>query len=97
MQFVHRDAGAGLYRLSAHVTTGRIGEGGLLSLPCSRNARSRTPLIGRAQWETDSGYPPGEGASELGGSIRMCGVLTIVNAYEQDSPFFFPNGAKWAS
>ena len=22
---------------------------------CSRNARSRTPLVGRAQWETDSG------------------------------------------
>ena len=35
-------------------------EGGLISLLCSRNARSRTPLVGRAQWETDSGHPPFE-------------------------------------
>jgi hypothetical protein len=31
-------------------------EGSLIGLLCSRNARSRTPLVGRAQWETDSGY-----------------------------------------
>ena len=27
---------------------------------CSRNARSRTPLVGRAQWETNSGHPLGK-------------------------------------
>ena len=36
------------------------GEGSLIGLLCSRNARSRTPLVGRAQWETDSGHPPSE-------------------------------------
>ena len=38
-------------------------------LLCSRNARSQTPLVGRAQWETNSGHPPGEDASELEGTI----------------------------
>jgi len=44
-------------------------EGSLIGLLCSRNARSRTPLVGRAQWETDSGHPPGGGTSELGRTI----------------------------
>jgi len=47
----------------------RDGEGSLIGLLCSRNARSRTSLVGRAQWETNLGYPPGVDASELGGSI----------------------------
>ena len=34
----------------------RDGEGSLIGLLCSRNARSRTPLVERAQWETDSGH-----------------------------------------
>ena len=66
-------------------------------LPLKRARDNWKILVGRAQWETNSGLPPGEGTSELGGSIRMCGVLTIVNVYERDSPFFLPNGAKWAS
>ena len=45
-------------------------EGGLIGLLCSRNARSRTPLVGRAQWETNSGHPPGEDVSELGRRIK---------------------------
>ena len=38
----------------------RTGGGSLIGLLCSRNARSRTPLVGSAQWETDSGHPPSE-------------------------------------
>src|SRR5437870_3868513 len=54
-------------------------EGGLISLLCSRNARPRKGLVGRAQWETDQATlpsrswttrPRGEGkTSELGRSI----------------------------
>ena len=41
-------------------------------LPCSRNARSRTPLVGRTQWKIDQ--PPSlEITSELGGIIHMDG------------------------
>jgi len=43
------------------------GEGSLIGLLCSRNARPKKGLVGRAQWETDSGHPPGEDTSELGG------------------------------
>jgi hypothetical protein len=35
----------------------RDGEGSLIGLLCSRNTRSRTPLVGRAQWETDPSRP----------------------------------------
>ena len=70
MQSVHRDAGAGLYRLPARVTTSEIREESLIGLLCSCNARSRKTLVGHAQWETDSGYPPGEGTSELGEAIE---------------------------
>ena len=38
-------------------------------LLCSRNARSRTPLVGRAQWGTHPGHPRTTYTSELGGSI----------------------------
>ena len=35
-------------------------------------------LVGRAQWETDSGYPPGEDTSELGeGRERGLVVLLL--------------------
>ena len=74
MQSVHRDTGAGLYRLRDRATTGRMGEGGLIGLLCLRNARSRTPLVGRAQCETDSGHPPGGDTRKLGRSICMCGI-----------------------
>jgi hypothetical protein len=47
----------------------RDGEGGLIGLLCSRNARSRTRLVGRAQWETDSGLLLGKQTSELGMGI----------------------------
>ena len=41
-------------------------------LLCSRNARSRTPLVGRAQWKINQ--PPSlEITSELGGIIYMDG------------------------
>ena len=46
-------------------------EGSLIGLLCSRNARPRKGLVGRAQWETDSGYPHGGDTSELGVSIIM--------------------------
>jgi hypothetical protein len=42
-----------------------------VDLLCSRNARSRTPLVGRAQWEINqpsSALIPEEITSELGGS-----------------------------
>jgi hypothetical protein len=44
-------------------------EGTLIGLLCSRNAQSRTPLVGRAQWETDLGHSPGEDTGDFGGSI----------------------------
>jgi hypothetical protein len=34
---------------------------------CSRNARSRTPLVGRAQWGTHPGHPRATYTSELEG------------------------------
>jgi hypothetical protein len=34
----------------------REGDGPVSPL-CSRNARSRTPLVGRAQWGTHPGHP----------------------------------------
>ena len=40
-------------------------EGSLIGLLGSRNARSQTPLVGRAQWETDSGHPPFEKSDGL--------------------------------
>ena len=49
MQSVHRDVGAGLYRLPARVTTGRIREGSLIGLLCSRNVHDErggmTPVV----------------------------------------------------
>jgi hypothetical protein len=63
----------------------RNAEGSLIDLLCSRNARSRTPLarekarldavrVGRveycAQWETNSGRPPGRDRRERGGKAR---------------------------
>jgi hypothetical protein len=38
----------------------RDGAGNLISLLCSRNVRPQKGLVGRAQWETDSGHPPFE-------------------------------------
>ena len=67
---VHRDAGAGLYRVRAWVTTSRIREGSLIGLLCSQRAHDQNVLPRCAQWETNSGYPPGGGMSELGGSIE---------------------------
>ena len=48
-------------------------EGTLIGLLCSRNAQSRTPLVGRAQWETNSGHPRGEDTSALGRTIGDIG------------------------
>lgn len=47
----------------------REGEGSLIGLLCSRNARPEKALVRRAQWETDSGHTSGGGRSELGWSI----------------------------
>jgi len=49
----------------------KVEEGGLIGLLCSRSARSRTSPVGRAQWETDSGLPPGEGIGKFRGSIKL--------------------------
>ena len=49
----------------------RDAEGGLIGLLCSQTAHDQNVLGRCAQWETDSGYPPGGGTSELGGSIIM--------------------------
>ncbi len=38
-------------------------------LLCSRNARSRTPLVGRAQWKINQ--PPSLRTSKLGGSMYI--------------------------
>ena len=46
-----------------------VSEGNLIGLLCSCNVRSRKTLVGHAQWETDSGHPPGKDTSELGLSI----------------------------
>jgi len=70
----------------------------------AQRAVARTPLVGRAQWETDSGRREalfaqwGEGeTSELGGSIYMCGALAVIKVAEQGSPSRLPNDAKLAS
>ena len=42
---------------------------------CSRNARSRTPLVGRAQWGTHLGHPRATYTSKLG---RMGRTPTLV-------------------
>ena len=44
----------------------RDGEGGLIGLLCSCNARSQTLLVGRAQWEADSGHREAHLAQEGG-------------------------------
>ena len=44
--------------LLKQTTVSDLGKGGLLDLLCSRNARSRTPLVGRAQWETKQATLP---------------------------------------
>ncbi len=41
-------------------------------LLCSRNARSRTPLVGRAQWKINQSLSLRK-TSELGGSIYIVG------------------------
>ena len=41
------------YHLGGEKTTGRGEDGSLIGLLCSRNARSQTPLVGRAQRETN--------------------------------------------
>jgi hypothetical protein len=50
-------------------------------LLCSRNARSRTPLVGRAQWKINQA-PSLEVTSKLGGSIegRLDDLLCSCNA-----------------
>jgi hypothetical protein len=53
-------------------------EGSLIGLLCSRNARPEKALVGRAQWETDSGYPPGSDTSELERNIIYCRPLSPV-------------------
>jgi hypothetical protein len=44
----------------------RDGEGGLFGLLCSRNARPRKVLVGRAQWETKQATLPEETTSKPG-------------------------------
>ena len=84
MRSVHRDAGAGLYRLPARVTTRRIREGGLIGLLCSQRAHDQNALPQCAQWETDSGFPPGKLTSELGGTQEMQRGLSVMRGIESD-------------
>ncbi len=44
-------------------------------LLCSRNARSRTPLVGRAQWKITQPPSPEEKMSELGGITSRYGIV----------------------
>ena len=48
-------------------------EGSLISLLCSLRPHDQNVLPQCAQWETNSGLPPEEGTSELGGNIYMVG------------------------
>jgi hypothetical protein len=48
------------------------GRDGPVSSLCSRNARSRTPLVGRAQWETHPDHPWKKSTSKLGSAIVSC-------------------------
>jgi hypothetical protein len=57
------------------------GEGRLDGLLCSRNARSRTPLVGRAQWETNLAHPQGRGLIE---------GRWIFHQYSLPTPFISP-------
>ena len=47
-----------------------IGEGRLEGLLCSCNARSRTPLVGHAQWETNLTRPQVRRWESSGRSMR---------------------------
>ena len=49
----------------------RDGEGCLIGLLCSQTAHDRNVLGRCAQWEIDSGYPPGGDTRKRGGTIRM--------------------------
>jgi hypothetical protein len=46
-------------------------------LLCSCNARSKTPLVGRAQWKINQPPSPEEIASELGGIIQATPSETV--------------------
>jgi hypothetical protein len=48
-------------------------------LLCSRNARSRTPLVGRAQWKINQPSSPEERTSELGRSIMVRKLTSVDN------------------
>jgi hypothetical protein len=48
------------------VRRAQLGEERLESLLCSRNARSRTPLVERAQWETNQAPSTKQRTSKLG-------------------------------
>jgi hypothetical protein len=50
------------------------GERGLIGLLCSQRAHDKNVLPRCAQWETDSGLPPGEDTSERGGAIGDKGL-----------------------
>jgi hypothetical protein len=50
-----------------------------VDLLCSRNARLRKALVGRAQWEINHPPIPEEILSELGGSIIYRAMLAWVN------------------
>ena len=63
------------------------GEGGLIGLLCSRNARSRTPLVGRAQWETNSGHPLGNKRASLVGPLRV--VHTVIQELQRRTHVVF--------
>ena len=62
---------AGEGRVACSVSLARGTEEGMDpdDLLCSRNARPQKALVGRAQWETNSGHPPGGVTSELRGII----------------------------
>jgi len=75
----------------------RDGEGSLISLLCSRNARSRTPLVGRAQWETDSGCPPGGDSREREGALEWsfdAGIQRSTRAQSSEIPGALASGGK---
>jgi hypothetical protein len=48
-------------------------EGGLIGLLCSQRAHDQNVLPRCAQWETNSGLPPGEDTSKLGWTIGDTG------------------------
>ena len=57
-----------------------------VDLLCSRNARSQTPLVGRAQWEIKQVARPYAAGASLEGAIRWGVVVRCAQARIDQAP-----------